>query len=913
VCSSPTRNYATLVTEERIHTLDAGILKGWSLDGLQWNMEQDVGDTPSRLSSTNYNGVVIVGTISTNKEDETLMIHNSLSGEIMSESISARRLLGEAKVKSNSRAHILELVSANNKLGVVTGYSSQREISLSSMAYTELEDYKSVNSVSLKLVGDGVSNASFLTSSLTVFTLGDKVYIMGIDGSSKKLIVANFDFRGKGSGKIVSVDNVERLTLLSVEDSTKSGRIVRVAGVNKRGYRVESASLVREEDGVVVFETISSHDAEALAYCTHMNAAVSASTLEDGTVVVSSFEASMDHRTWSVSSIEGDNVLIPPSREGTTVGLVENVHLMKCQADFMTVAFTTRGGLTIAVRFDKNGPVVTANQLWSTEEALASISSAIFLDETHAISMNSGGSINADDEEEKALQNLQFTHRIQSQLSSLQNFFFGGGIVSSLALVSEEKKAERNFHFGFAKISVLLSEKMHRIVALDTAKKGKVVWSMNLNPESVMHKIVHGGQSLSLNDPHGYGGVHDHELLVMSYVPAAESFIEWKCFDGMTGKVFSTDVVKVSSGVAQIVPLRSSVHHSSHDNCRQIALVVHEDDTVSLIPDTGRSYSTVDEASSALGKAGLFVHTVGRESGEFRAMRVSRKPDSSFEPGSKPFELVTVGTALFDPSQERIVNVAYPQRGEVIQSPSTVLGDDALLLKYLNPHLVVVVTEATKSFLTEVSTESESDESHANSFYKALTSGDLSSGQKRKPLGATKPGEAPPAASNTIIPSLFVTLIDSVSGQILHRVSHAHATEADVIDGSPSHVPVVISENWVVYAFFNQRTRRTDVGVLTLHEGMIDKNGLTAFNGPEQELIFSSLESAKPVVLSKTFGLTKAISALGVTITRAGISSKQFLFATLNDQVISMDRRLMDPRRPNGELKTSEKMEGLVK
>jgi len=163
-------------------------------------------------------------------------------------------------------------------------------------------------------------------------------------------------------------------------------------------------------------------------------------------------------------------------------------------------------------------------------------------------------------------------------------------------------------------------------------------------------------------------------------------------------------------------------------------------------------------------------------------------------------------------------------------------------------------------------------------------------------------------------PSLFVTLVDSVSGQILHRVSHAHALESDLTNGAaPTRVPVVISENWIVYAFFNRQTQRTDVGVLTLHEGMIDKNGITAFSAPQQELSFSSLEAAKPIVLSKTYGMAKAVTAVGVTTTKAGISSKHFLFGTANDQVVSIDRRLLDPRRPSGELKESEKNEGLMR
>lgn len=905
-CSSPNGRHATLVVGEMVHTLDDfGILKGWKInEGMQW--DADVIDSagnygydvqPPRLVSAAADGSSIIGTVLKKDHDEHAMLYNSLTGElVIDEPLSAKKLLQDAKIKSSSKVHIISLVSNENQLGILSGASNKNEITLNSMGYTKLEEYKPVSSSPLKIAGD-VSNASLMASSLKVHSYEEKVYVMGIEKS--KLVIANFDSNGKGSGKSIATDMA--VTSITVDNENESGMIVRVVGLNGAN-RVENVFVVGEDDdGGVHCDKISKTDAEALVYCSAMNLVLEASTNKDGSVVLAS----------SGGNIEGDTTLIPTYRGS---GTVNNAHLVDCSVDSMTAVFSAKGGMTVVVTLYKNGSSLVAKRLWSTEEALGSVTSALFLDETHAITMNSDGLSNPDDEEENAMQNLQFSQRMQSQLASLKSFLFGGGIFSSLAsvaLMSDERKAERNYHFGFAKISVMLSESMHRIIALDTAKEGNVVWAMNLNHESSMHKIVHGGQSLSLNHPHGYGGVHDHELMVMSYVPT-ESSIEWRCFDGMTGRVFSNDVIKVSSGVAQIVPLGSSLHHSSHDSngCRQVALVIHDDDSVTVVPDTGRSYIIVDEAMSTLGKSGLFVHTIDKASGEFRAMRVSRKAGSSLEPGSKPFELVIVGTALFDPSQEKIVNVAYPQRGEVVQSPSTVLGDDALLLKYLNPHLVVVVTEATKSFLAEISTEAGGDES----FYNALSTGDIStSGQKRKPLGASKPGEAPPSAANTVVPSLFVTLIDSVSGEILHRVSHSHVTEADMTDGASTNVPVVISENWVVYTFFNQRTRRTDVGVLTLHEGMIDKNGLTAFSGPEQELIFSSLESAKPIVLSKTFGLAKAISALGVTITKAGISSKQFLFATGNDQVVSMDRRLMDPRRPTGELKPSEKMEGLVK
>jgi hypothetical protein len=704
---------------------------------------------------------------------------------------------------------------------------------------------------------------------------------------------------------------------------------------------------------------------DALVHCPAMDLVIASSRDEGGRTIASALRidrgglerwiktpsSSTRHRghrvTWSsatTTSTSGDSVVViapdpvDPSSPAAAVGVIRRAHLLDCSANGMIVAFTAIGGTTSAFRFepsstDDDSIAYRATGLWSSEEALASISSVVFLDETHALPPTSNdGSVRSstatddvDDEEEKLLSNLLLANRLRSQLSSLEDLVLRGGALSSLAslaLPSDDGKAARDAAFGFAKVAVALSERMHRIVALDTARGGRTVWSMNLHPRATWHRLVHGGQFVSLSDPRGNGGVHDHEMLALSHVAGGDpsSFVEWKCLDGINGRVLSDGTVRVSSSVAQVVPLRALAHHPHEARgCRQVALLVHSDNTVSVIPDSARAYSAVDEAMSTAVQNGLFVHTLDKKSGVFHALRVTRRAGSELSSVSNPFELITVGSVIFDPTQEKIVNVAYPLRGEVIQSPSIVMGDDALLLKYLNPHIIVIVTEATKALLSSVAPESDVNHASGNAFYNALAGGryvSTSTGQKRKPLGANKPGVDMPPSPNAAMasPTLFITLVDSVSGQILHRVSHAHVLESDVTEGpSVTRVPVVISENWIVYSFFNHRTRRTDIGVLTLHEGMIDKNGITAFSSPEQELSFSSLESSKPIVLSKTFGLAKAVTALGVTTTRAGISSKQFLFATSNDQIVSLDRRMLDPRRPNGDLKESEKMEGLLK
>jgi Protein of unknown function (DUF1620). len=267
-----------------------------------------------------------------------------------------------------------------------------------------------------------------------------------------------------------------------------------------------------------------------------------------------------------------------------------------------------------------------------------------------------------------------------------------------------------------------------------------------------------------------------------------------------------------------------------------------------------------------------------------------------------------VGETVFNPKMERIVNVAYPQRNEVIQSPFTILGDDSLVLRYLNPHLCVIITEATVEYMEEV-------EMNSNEVFEALNSLDSDrSKTKKKPVGVTVSSEESsklPKQASTI-PTLFVNIVDTVSGQVLHRTSHSHAS-LGAVSSVPSHVPVVISENWIVYAFANQKSRRTEIGVLTLHEGMIDKHGITAFSTPEQQLTFSSFASQKPIVLAKTYAVNYPVSAIGVTNTKAGISSKNVLLATgVDGKIVNIDRRLLDPRRPFGEPKTNEKKEGLL-
>jgi hypothetical protein len=156
----------------------------------------------------------------------------------------------------------------------------------------------------------------------------------------------------------------------------------------------------------------------------------------------------------------------------------------------------------------------------------------------------------------------------------------------------------------------------------------------------------------------------------------------------------------------------------------------------------------------------------------------------------------------------------------VVNAPAQILGDDSLLLKYRNAHLMAVMSEAPPA-------DSVKPPRHTATTAPAGGSGGT-------PLVATS------------LPSIQVSLIDTVAGRIMHRVTHPFAaaqassfappsystsSPTSSYDRSLSEGPssIVISENWVVYSFWNIKAKRTEVGVLSLYEGMMGPYDLNPF------------------------------------------------------------------------------------
>ncbi|KAK3519101.1 hypothetical protein QTP70_016312 [Hemibagrus guttatus] len=179
---------------------------------------------------------------------------------------------------------------------------------------------------------------------------------------------------------------------------------------------------------------------------------------------------------------------------------------------------------------------------------------------------------------------------------------------------------------------------------------------------------------------------------------------------------------------------------------------------------------------------------------------------------------------------QKIVGVKGKRANEHVHSQGRVMGDRSVLYKYLNPNLLAVVTESTDTH------------------------------QERSFVG--------------------IFLIDGVTGRIVHEAVQRKAR-------GPVHF--VHSENWVVYAYWNTKSRRNEFSVLELFEGMELYNST----------VFSSLDRPHPPqVLQQSYIFPSPISTLEATLTEKGITSRHLLVGLPSGNILSLPKMFLDPRRP---------------
>lgn len=209
------------------------------------------------------------------------------------------------------------------------------------------------------------------------------------------------------------------------------------------------------------------------------------------------------------------------------------------------------------------------------------------------------------------------------------------------------------------------------------------------------------------------------------------------------------------------------------------------------------------------------------------------------------------------PTGYQVISATSRPLHDPVASIGKVLGDRSVLYKYLNPNLVLVTATGTQS---------------AN-----------------------------------------IYLLDGVSGQVLHSVSH------DGVDTSQP-IPAVISENWFAYSFWSDVTDTSDAKGYQLVISELYESSIPNDRGPlEGALNYSSIHGEaglpRPHVISKAYVVPERISNMAVTQTRQGITIK-VLLCTLPEvnAIVGIPRLALDPRQPVGRDPTAaEAEEGLRK
>lgn len=264
---------------------------------------------------------------------------------------------------------------------------------------------------------------------------------------------------------------------------------------------------------------------------------------------------------------------------------------------------------------------------------------------------------------------------------------------------------------------------------------------------------------------------------------------------------------------------------------------------------TARAYpsESTPDAFARLGR--LSYYAVDQTANEVRGYALRRTDDD--EDG---IDSVHAWTVSFPPEAGSIVGFASkPNEDERVNSWTRVPGDRSTLFKYLNPNTVFLAT---------------SDGKHVQA-----------------------------------------TLIDGVTGRILYRVRHGDAR---------GPVRAVVRENWVTYHYFNTRARRFAVSALEIFDDGDNRRNLAvgglvydSILGRASNETSSSLSPPPLRIIGQSYFIRPEAKALAATRSMRGITEPAVLIATADDQVLAIDKRFLDPRRPTRPT-AADREEGLI-
>eukprot|EP00271_Cylindrocystis_brebissonii_P014454 TRINITY_DN357_c0_g2_i14.p1 TRINITY_DN357_c0_g2~~TRINITY_DN357_c0_g2_i14.p1 ORF type:complete len:1028 (+),score=203.40 TRINITY_DN357_c0_g2_i14:1032-4115(+) len=540
------------------------------------------------------------------------------------------------------------------------------------------------------------------------------------------------------------------------------------------------------------------------------------------------------------------SVLLPPHR-----GRAEAVFL-NAYARSSSAGGGGGSGYRMLVVMEDDGLLLLqqGEVVWEREEALASVVAVQMVDLPLAAAAREGRHLETSTtEEEGGLEAWAKGHWMRAKVALLLGTPEEQAEVRQRQLRDPAKVAPTRDHNGFRKILVLLTA-CGKLLGLHNGD-GRILWTYFGSPFRTLDSPsgAPSGKPVALDlliaqDP--------KRLLVSGGEPIVTVL-------GREGAAIGSRAVVLFVSAHTGRPLSSTTCAFAISHAFQLPLLVgSEGEKILLLvddlsPPRAHVFPPSEEAESLVAKQAvptLVFYRVDEEAGEITGYSL-RKCDREGGQSGAGFESQEVWKLLFAGDMEVIAATASRRADEAVNTQTKALGSREVLHKYLNRNLLFVATVAPQ-----------------------------------------------PAGSGPVSPDeawLTAYVIDTVTGRILHKAVHP---------GMQAPVQAVMAENWVVYHYFNLKSHRYEMSVLEFYDeaevaGPLDiARYAFGLGGGNLTAPLSSWAGAPKLGFTgQSYYFTHALKSLAVTATSMGITAKHLLLGTSGDQVLSLDKRFLDPRR----------------
>ncbi|CAI0441349.1 unnamed protein product [Linum tenue] len=418
--------------------------------------------------------------------------------------------------------------------------------------------------------------------------------------------------------------------------------------------------------------------------------------------------------------------------------------------------------------------------------------------------------------------------------------------IQSLRLKASGKSKMTRDHNGFRKLLIVLT-KAGKVFALHTGD-GRIVWSRLLNSlrQSETCENPTGLNLFPWHVPHHHALDENPSALVVSRCGPSDDALGLLSFvDTYTGKELSSS--SLDHSVVQVIPLpfMDSTEQRLH-------LLIDASGQAHLYPKTSDALSVFRPELS-----NVYWYSVEAETGIIKGYALKEKASDDYS-----FDTRSIWSIVFPSESEKIIKTSTRKLNEVVHTQAKVVADQDAMFKYISKNLLFVATVAPKA------------------------SGDI---------GSSTPEES----------WLIVYLIDTITGRILHRMTH---------HGAQGPVEAVVSENWVIYHYFNLRAHKYEMSVIEIYDqSRADNKDVWKLILGKHNLTSPVSSYSRPEIMtrSQSYFFTHSVKSIAVTSTAKGITSKQLLIGTVGDQVLALDKRFLDPRRSVNPTQ-AEKEEGII-